>query len=161
MDLAPAMFVLIRAAVHNPANAFFLLLSESCVPLYPAAVLYLQVVHTPKSRLDGARALSRKVPHRASGWSSPRLLSSFPETTCSRNVLQLHGTHNVPWAHEESACRALQAAARTCPSLGRTMSRSAGSCGVPQLSSFLDLYALSRLLGIGRVCIGADHHACA
>lgn len=57
MDLSPAMFILIRTAVHNPANAFFVLLSESCVPLYPARAFYLQVVHSQKSRIDGAPPL--------------------------------------------------------------------------------------------------------
>ncbi|KAK9834890.1 hypothetical protein WJX81_006802 [Elliptochloris bilobata] len=53
MDLTPAMFVLIRAAVHNPANAFFVLLSESCLPLYPARAFYLQVIHSRQSRING------------------------------------------------------------------------------------------------------------
>ena len=57
MDLSPAMFVLIRSAVHNPANAFFVLLSESCVPLYPPRAFYLQVIHSQKSRLNGAQLL--------------------------------------------------------------------------------------------------------
>ena len=55
MDLSPAMFIMIRAAVHNPANAFFVLLSESCVPLYPARAFYLQVIHSQKSRINGVQ----------------------------------------------------------------------------------------------------------
>ncbi len=54
MDLSAAMFVLLRAAVRNPVNRYFVLLSEACVPLYPAAALYLQVVHEPRSRINGA-----------------------------------------------------------------------------------------------------------
>ena len=54
LDLSAAMFVLLRAAVHNPVNRYFVLLSEACVPIYPAAALYLQVVHEPRSRITGA-----------------------------------------------------------------------------------------------------------
>ena len=51
---SPAMFVLLRAAVVNPLNRYFVLLSEACLPLYPAAAVYLQIIHDPRSRIDGA-----------------------------------------------------------------------------------------------------------
>ncbi|KAK9834887.1 hypothetical protein WJX81_006504 [Elliptochloris bilobata] len=47
-----AMYALVHAAVHNPTNGFFVFLSESCVPLYPAQLVYLQVIHEAKSRLN-------------------------------------------------------------------------------------------------------------
>ena len=55
LETSPAIYTLIRAAVHNPANAYFMLLSESCVPLYPARAFYLQVIHSQKSRINGER----------------------------------------------------------------------------------------------------------
>ena len=55
-DLTLAMYMLVHAAVHNPVNAFFVLLSEACVPLYPAAAVYLEVIHEPRSRLAGVHA---------------------------------------------------------------------------------------------------------
>ena len=54
LDLSAAMFVLLRAAVRNPVNRYFVLLSEACLPLYPAAALYLQIIHEPRSRINGA-----------------------------------------------------------------------------------------------------------
>lgn len=62
MDVGPALFALLRMAVYNPVNAFFVLLSESCLPLYPAAVVYLQLVHGRKSRIDGAQPAPRQAP---------------------------------------------------------------------------------------------------
>ena len=47
-----AMYALVHTAVHNPTNAFFIFISESCVPLYRAALVYLEVIHEPKSRLN-------------------------------------------------------------------------------------------------------------
>ncbi len=49
-----AMYALVHTALNNPSNAFFVLLSEACVPLYPAAVFYLEVVHSQRSRINGA-----------------------------------------------------------------------------------------------------------
>ncbi|KAK9834873.1 hypothetical protein WJX81_005657 [Elliptochloris bilobata] len=62
-----AMYTLVHAAVHNPSNAFFVLLSEACVPLYPATVVYLQLVSEPRSRLNagcaGAPEFGKNVHH--------------------------------------------------------------------------------------------------
>ncbi len=49
-----AMYTLLKAAVDNPVNQFFVLLSEACLPLYPPAALYLQIIHEPRSRTNGA-----------------------------------------------------------------------------------------------------------
>jgi len=50
-----AMYTLLKAAVNNPVNQFFVLLSEACLPLYPPSALYLQIIHEPRSRINGAR----------------------------------------------------------------------------------------------------------
>lgn len=76
MDLSPAMFVLMRAAVHNPANAFFTLLSESCVPLYPPRAFYLQVIYSRRSRVNGAPLLCSRAPLAD---SAPRYLLMLDE----------------------------------------------------------------------------------
>ena len=49
-----ARWMLLHEALLNPVNAYFVLLAESGVPLYLAAALYLQIIHEPRSRLDGA-----------------------------------------------------------------------------------------------------------
>ena len=46
---------LLRAALANPANQRFVLLSESCLPLHPAAVVYAQLVAEPRSRVNACR----------------------------------------------------------------------------------------------------------
>ena len=46
------MYALLHTAYYNPANKFFVFLSESCVPLYPASLVYLQIIHSTKSRLN-------------------------------------------------------------------------------------------------------------
>jgi hypothetical protein len=45
--------LLLRAALQDPANARFALLSETCVPLYPAPVVWAQLQGEPRSRLNG------------------------------------------------------------------------------------------------------------
>ena len=49
--------LLLRSALEDPANARFVLLSETCVPLYPAPVVWAQLQGEPRSRLNAcARA---------------------------------------------------------------------------------------------------------
>lgn len=43
---------LVAAAVHDPRNARFILLSETCVPLYPAPAAYLQLMGEVRSRIN-------------------------------------------------------------------------------------------------------------
>lgn len=47
-----AIYALIHAALHNPSNAFFVVLSEACAPLYPAQLVYLEIIGVAKSRLN-------------------------------------------------------------------------------------------------------------
>jgi len=71
-----AMYTLLKAAVDNPVNQFFVLLSEACLPMYPPAAMYLQIVHQPKSRTNGAHF------HRPRGsaalYSCPSWLTGLP-----------------------------------------------------------------------------------
>lgn len=46
---------LLRAALADPANHRFALLSESCVPLHPAPVVYAQLMAEPRSRVNACR----------------------------------------------------------------------------------------------------------
>ena len=46
---------LLRAALADPANQRFALLSESCVPLHPAPVVYAQLMAEPRSRVNACR----------------------------------------------------------------------------------------------------------
>jgi hypothetical protein len=78
------MFMLLRMALYNPVNAYFVLLSESCLPLYPAAVVYLQLVHGRKSRIDGAQPAPRQAPHAALRLRLPHLLMLYIE--CATRV---------------------------------------------------------------------------
>ena len=50
--LASATRALLRAALLDPNNQRFALLSESCVPLYSPAVVYSQLVYSDKSRIN-------------------------------------------------------------------------------------------------------------
>ena len=47
-----AELVLLRAALVNPRNQRFVLLSETCVPLYPAAVVWAQLMGERRSRMN-------------------------------------------------------------------------------------------------------------
>ena len=47
-----AIYTLFHAAVHNLNNAFFVVLSEACAPLYPAPVVYLEIINLAKSRMN-------------------------------------------------------------------------------------------------------------
>ena len=58
-DLVDATKALLRAALLEPANAKMVLLSESCVPLYPPTVVYQQLISEPRSRVN---ACPSKVP---------------------------------------------------------------------------------------------------
>ena len=94
MDLSPAMFVLLRAAVHNPANAFFILLSESCVPLYPPRVFYLQIISSRRSRVNGTQLLCCRAPLAD---SPPRYLLKLDERcTGGCEDAPQFGHHDVP-----------------------------------------------------------------
>ncbi len=50
--LTQALINLLAAGLQDPLNQQLLLLSESCVPLYPPAVVYSQLMHEDKSRIN-------------------------------------------------------------------------------------------------------------
>lgn len=58
-DLVDATKALLRAALLEESNKKLMLLSESCVPLYPPALIYQQLMSEPKSRINAC-------PHRVS-----------------------------------------------------------------------------------------------
>ncbi len=58
-DLVDATKALLRAALLDESNKKLMLLSESCVPLYPPALIYQQLISEPKSRINAC-------PHRVS-----------------------------------------------------------------------------------------------
>lgn len=51
-DVTPAARGLLRHALRDPWNRNFVLLSDSDVPLYPATLVYQQLVHEEKSRVS-------------------------------------------------------------------------------------------------------------
>ncbi|CAL8469170.1 g8711 [Coccomyxa elongata] len=51
-DLVDATKALLRAALLEESNKKLMLLSESCVPLYPPALIYQQLMSEPKSRIN-------------------------------------------------------------------------------------------------------------
>ena len=51
-ELVIAAHNLLAAALEEPLNQKFILLSESGLPLYPPTTTYLQLMHEDKSRLD-------------------------------------------------------------------------------------------------------------
>lgn len=46
---------LYKPTPQEPRNRFFVLLSESCMPLYPPQTVYQQLVHTGQSRINACR----------------------------------------------------------------------------------------------------------
>ena len=50
--LADASRVLIRHALRDPLNQRFIMVSESCAPLYPPAAVYQQLMYEKKSRIN-------------------------------------------------------------------------------------------------------------
>jgi Core-2/I-Branching enzyme len=51
-ELALAARTLLEAAFADPLNQRFIMLSESCIPLYPAATVYAQLMAEDKSRIN-------------------------------------------------------------------------------------------------------------
>ncbi len=47
-----AEVLLVQAALGDPLNQRFVLLSESCIPLYPAATVYAQLMSEGRSRVN-------------------------------------------------------------------------------------------------------------
>ncbi len=50
---------LLKAALENPRNQRFVLLSESCTPLYPPQVVYLQLLSDSRSRVNACNEPSK------------------------------------------------------------------------------------------------------
>ena len=42
---------LMAAAIQQPLNEKFVLLSETCIPLYPGTLVWAQMLSEPKSRI--------------------------------------------------------------------------------------------------------------
>ncbi len=51
---------LLREALQWSLNSRFVFLSESHLPLYPAAMVYMQVVHEPRARIDACPPLANR-----------------------------------------------------------------------------------------------------
>lgn len=51
-DLVDATKALLRAALANERNKKLMLVSESCIPLYPPTLIYQQLMSEPKSRIN-------------------------------------------------------------------------------------------------------------
>eukprot|EP00884_Botryococcus_braunii_P000016 jgi/Botrbrau1/10014/Bobra.0012s0101.1 len=51
-SMMEAVRLMVRAALAEPLNQRFVLLSETCLPLYPATVIYQQLMHEDRSRID-------------------------------------------------------------------------------------------------------------
>ena len=49
--------LLLRAALETPHNQQFLLLSEACVPLYPAQVVWQQLASEQRSRVNACKGV--------------------------------------------------------------------------------------------------------
>lgn len=60
--LTQALINLLAAGLQDPLNQQLLMLSEACVPLYPPAVVYNQIMHEEKSRINACAN---------EGWVSP------------------------------------------------------------------------------------------
>ena len=52
VQMAAERILLAAALAGDPWAARFVLLSESCIPLYPASVVWMQLISQPLSRID-------------------------------------------------------------------------------------------------------------
>lgn len=52
---------MLRQALMDELNERFIFLSESQVPLYPAATVYMQLLHEPKARIDACEPTSAEL----------------------------------------------------------------------------------------------------
>jgi hypothetical protein len=43
---------MLKAALRDPGNQRFILLSESCIPLYSPLIVYQQLMHEKRSRIS-------------------------------------------------------------------------------------------------------------
>ena len=73
VDIAKELF---RAALTDTANQKMVLLSESCLPLYPATLTYAQLISEPKSRINACRDWVRFLPAWCSQCYPPHLAST-------------------------------------------------------------------------------------
>ena len=73
VDIAKELF---RAALKDTANQKMVLLSESCLPLYPATLTYAQLISEPKSRINACRDWVRFLPAWCSRCCPPHLAST-------------------------------------------------------------------------------------
>lgn len=60
-NLVEASRTLLAAALKDPLNQRFVLLSESCVPLYSPQVVYMQLLSEAGSRVDACGRTVRKT----------------------------------------------------------------------------------------------------
>ena len=105
VDIAKALF---GAALQDPANKKMVLLSESCLPLYPPTLTYAQLVSEPESRIN---ACSNEVLALSSD-----ILPGASEHGAAQSVhplagAQSHGAHPGKWpakAHTILGCLYLQ-----------------------------------------------------
>lgn len=51
-SMMEAVRLMVRAALSDALNQRFVLLSETCLPLYPPTVIYQQLMHEHRSRID-------------------------------------------------------------------------------------------------------------
>ena len=56
--LVEAAVAMLRAALANPLNQRFIMLSEACAPLYPPEVMYVQLLSEDKVRMDACKESS-------------------------------------------------------------------------------------------------------
>lgn len=56
-SLAEASKILLRAALQDPLNQNFVMLSESALPLYPPATIYQQLMLEDKSRINACKLM--------------------------------------------------------------------------------------------------------
>ena len=87
--LTIAFKLLLKEALAEPANARFVLLDESAVPLYPAAAVYLQLMGETKSRV--AACVVRRRSHKLA-------VQQFDTLTRSSASTRRHPLSNLHFA---------------------------------------------------------------
>ena len=80
--------MLLQAALQEPLNQRFVLVSESCIPLYPPTTIWQQLLSEDKSRIDACKLEGVSPVSAAAAAASHGLLHSIDVHRVSLHTTQ-------------------------------------------------------------------------
>ena len=92
-DLVDATKALLRAALANERNKKLMLVSESCIPLYPPTLIYQELMSEPKSRINACPHRVRLQVNSNRVHYVPKSLKQIgiPDNVLPRHPISPHG----------------------------------------------------------------------